>query len=76
MSSEAAFVWLFCVVSIGETTMKYPKYPSSKKGLDAYWRKVMAICKTEDFLYVKPSYVSPAHKAPALPVRFVRKQPA
>ena len=56
--------------------MKYPKYPSSKKGLDAYWRKVMAICKTEDFLYVKPSYVSPAHKAPALPVRFVRKQPS
>ncbi len=56
--------------------MKYPKYPSTKKGVKAYWRKVMAICKTEDFLYVKPSYVSPAHKAPTLPVRFVRKQPA
>ena len=76
MPFEAAFVRLFGVVSIGETTMKYPKYPSTKKGVEAYWRKVMAICKTEDFLYVKPSYVSPAHKAPALPVRFVRKQPA
>jgi hypothetical protein len=76
MFSEAAFVRLFCVVSIGETTMKYPKYPSAKKGVKAYWRKVMAICKTEDFLSVKPSYVSPAHKTPTLPVRFVRKQPA
>lgn len=73
MFSEAAFVRLFGVVSIGETTMRYP---STKKGVKAYWRKVMAICKTEDFLYVKPSYVSPAHKAPVLPVRFVRKQPA
>lgn len=73
MSVKAAFVRLFGVVSIGETTMKYP---STKKGVKAYWRNVIAICKTEDFLYVKPSYVSPAHKAPALPVRFVRKQPS
>ena len=56
--------------------MKYPNYPSAKKCVEAYWRKVMDIYKTEDFLSVKPSYVSPAHKAPTLPVRFVRKKPA
>lgn len=53
---------------------KYRRW-GSKQAFALIWFEARRLERQWE-LIGKRSYVSPAHKSPALPVRFVRKQPA